>query len=181
MDDTWGGRHWRRMVSTVALMTGVFLVVLGFWPREAVRPPVEPTRMEVLAAREQLVDVSTLLDDLDSVGRERRTRLMASVVSVLDETVVRTFGTREERVFAVVDRMVGGTRPFTETLRREHRLIERRWAELSAMASEAAPDVVEFRRLARELIGLLRAHLELEEELIDPLLDRALSPSDVRV
>lgn len=184
MDEKWGGRHWRRMVSLVALMSGFFLLVIGFWPREEVRPPtgpsLEPTRMEALAFREELVDVSLLLDELPAAGQVRRWELMSSVVAVLDEAVVSSFPFREEKVFPVVDRAVGGTRPFTETLRREHRLIERRWAELSVLAAEPAPDVTEFRRLARELIGVLRAHLQLEETVVDPLFDRALSPPDVR-
>jgi hemerythrin-like domain-containing protein len=51
-----------------------------------------------------------------------------------------------------------------------------RWTdELAALASAPGPDVTAFARRADNLLGLIWAHFEEEEELLLPILDRTMS------
>jgi hemerythrin-like domain-containing protein len=77
----------------------------------------------------------------------------------------------EERVlYPDVDRVVGGSEPFTSALRREHRIM-RRWVVHLEAASGRGDDLGLFARRAENLIGMLYAHMETEEAVILPLVD----------
>ncbi len=82
----------------------------------------------------------------------------------------------EERVIhPVVDKFAcEGPATFSTSMRYEHAIIYRGLDELRAQASDPAA-VVAFSRRADNLLGVVLAHFELEEQVLFPILDRALA------
>lgn len=64
------------------------------------------------------------------------------------------------------------------SIRYEHVLIHRWLDELGRSARAAAPDPLGFARRADRLLGLIEAHLELEDAVFLPVLDRAIAPGE---
>jgi iron-sulfur cluster repair protein YtfE (RIC family) len=105
--------------------------------------------------------------------------LSAGIPDVASARIVLQFFKRElgphmedeERLlYPDVDRVVGGKRPFTNVLRREHRII-RRWIVHLEAASRRPNDLRLFARRADNLIGMLYAHMETEEAVVLPLVE----------
>ena len=56
-----------------------------------------------------------------------------------------------------------------------------RWiGELGAMAKSPSADAQAFTRRADNLLGLVRAHFESEEDVLLPVLDRTMTPEQFR-
>ena len=83
----------------------------------------------------------------------------------------------EERVlYPVVDRLAGGgPNAFTATMRYEHRVVGRWIGELRAESDKPAIDAARFARRTDNLLGLLWAHFEEEEEVLLPLIDKGMT------
>ncbi len=92
----------------------------------------------------------------------------------------------EEDVVYPLMESVMGARGATATMVADHREIHRRIdavASLADMVGQGPPDDSEVEALREHLYGLwaiLRLHLEKEEQLLFPLLDERLSPTDAR-
>lgn len=86
----------------------------------------------------------------------------------------------EERVlYPAVDRRVHeGAPPFTASMRHEHEIVARWINALEREAAKERPDPRAFTRQADALLGLLRAHFEEEEEVLLPILDRAMTSDE---
>jgi hemerythrin-like domain-containing protein len=75
-----------------------------------------------------------------------------------------------------VDRLAGGgSNAFTSTMRYEHRIVGRWIAELRAESDKARIDAAKFARRTDNLLGLLWAHFEEEEEVLLPFIDKGMS------
>jgi hemerythrin-like domain-containing protein len=83
----------------------------------------------------------------------------------------------EERfLYPVVDKLAGGgPNAFTSTMRYEHRVVGRWIGELRAEADKPKIDAAKFARRADNLLGLIWAHFEEEEEVLLPLIDKGMS------
>ena len=88
----------------------------------------------------------------------------------------------EERVlYPAVDRRASGSgHAFTSSMRYEHRIVGRWIGELEAMAASRPPDVVAFARRTHNLLGLVSAHFEEEEEVLLPILDRTMTAEEFK-
>jgi len=86
----------------------------------------------------------------------------------------------EERVlYPIVDRLAGGgPNAFTATMRYEHRVVGRWIAELRAESDKPAIDAAKFARRTDNLLGLLWAHFEEEEEVLLPLIDKGMTKAE---
>ncbi len=106
---------------------------------------------------------------------------MASIAGFLQDHILAHAKWEESVLYPVVDRLArSGPEPFTATMRYEHGIVGRWIAELAAEAKRPAPDVDAFARRTDNVLGLLAAHFEEEEEVLLPLLDRSLSPAEFR-
>lgn len=99
---------------------------------------------------------------------------MARVVRFFREHI-KPHAEWEERVLypAVDKRAASGPNPFTASMRYEHRIVVRWTDELAN-----TPDVIGFARRADNLLGLVWAHFEEEEEVLLPILDRSMSKEE---
>jgi hemerythrin-like domain-containing protein len=92
----------------------------------------------------------------------------------------------EQRVvYALVDRFAASdVHPFTSAMRHEHAIIGRWLADLEdalgGARSGTSKNPVRWIIQAIELLGLVRAHLEVEEVVLFPILDAKATPAELR-
>lgn len=174
----WGGRHWRNMALAVAVLTLGFVLVQGLWPPSARRQaPREPEKAD-LAGR--MDEIRSLLERLPAMDEEARDQAADSIVSFFTCDVRFGLARRQEETYAVVDDFVGGRLPFSAPFRETQRLIDGRSDALAERAGKRPFDAVRFSREGIALLGILEAHLELEEAVLMPLYFRAVSPPEFR-
>ena len=104
-------------------------------------------------------------------------RKTAQKVATFLEKHIKSHAEWEERfLYPVVDRLAGGgPNVFTATMRYEHRIVGRWIGELRAEADKPKIDAAKFARRADNLLGLIWAHFEEEEEVLLPLIDKGMS------
>jgi hemerythrin-like domain-containing protein len=107
-------------------------------------------------------------------------RQTAQKVVAFFEKHIKPHAEWEERsLYPVVDRLAGGgANAFTSTMRYEHRVVGRWIAELDAESAKPSIDAAAFARRSDNLLGLLSAHFEEEEEVLLPFIDKALSKAE---
>ena len=132
--------------------------------------------------REHLGHLDRALVEMPSKPEAEQLESMRFVARFLREHVAAHAADEERALYPAVDRHAGGgERPFTATMRYEHRLVERWIGELETLSGAVArPDVAGFVRRGQRLLGLLEAHFGAEEEVLLPVLDARLSPGEFR-
>lgn len=78
----------------------------------------------------------------------------------------------ERALYPAVDRRASKGEPFTASMRREHTIVKRWSGELPRLEGEA------YARRVQQLVGLVRAHFELEEQVLLPVLDRSMTAEE---
>ena len=140
-----------------------------------------PYRVEHAGIAEELGHVGAWAEALPTSNRADQRKYMTWIVVFLDEHVASHVAFEEKKVYPAVERRTEATAPpVTESFRAEHRVVARWMAELAAIRREKNPDVRLFARRTHNLIGLLQAHFETEEEILLPLLDPAMTPEEYK-
>lgn len=143
--------------------------------------PTEAFRRHHVEIQEHLDHIAEWVGSLGTQTPARRAELMARTVHFLLVHIGPHAKWEEQVLYPVVDEYAdGGAHAFTASMRHEHRIVGRWIEELSQEASRATPDENAFAKRAHELLGLLRAHFETEEEVLLPILDRAMTPEEFR-
>jgi hemerythrin-like domain-containing protein len=104
-------------------------------------------------------------------------RKTAQKIASFLESHIKPHAEWEERfLYPMVDKLAGGgSNAFTSTMRYEHRVVGRWIGELRAEADKPKIDAIRFSRRADNLLGLISAHFEEEEEVLLPLIDKSMS------
>lgn len=84
----------------------------------------------------------------------------------------------ERSLYPVVDKLARGANPFTSTMRYEHRVVGRWIGELRAESDKPTLDAAKFARRTDNLLGLLWAHFEEEEEVLLPFIDKGMTKTE---
>lgn len=127
--------------------------------------------------RSTLAAISDRIGELALVPIAERGAAMEQVVADLDRCLKPHLEWEERTIHPVVDKFAcEGPAAFSASMRYEHHIIHRSIGELRAYAGDATA-VVAFSRRADGLLGVVLAHFELEEEVLFPILDRALDPA----
>jgi iron-sulfur cluster repair protein YtfE (RIC family) len=97
----------------------------------------------------------------------------------IDETLRPHLEWEERAIHPIVDKFAcEGPAAFSASMRYEHEIIHRWLAEIARLAE--GDDARAFARRVDNLLGLVLAHFELEEQVLFPILDRAMSPDAFR-
>jgi hypothetical protein len=124
--------------------------------------------------RQSLAAIADRVGGLAGLPIAERSAAMARVAADLDERLRPHLEWEERTIHPVVDKFAcEGPAAFSASMRYEHQIIYRSIGELRGLALDAAT-VVAFSRRADNLLGVVLAHFELEEEVLFPILDRAL-------
>lgn len=109
--------------------------------------------------------------------REQRAT-MTRIVGFFKDHIAAHAADEERVLYPVVREHAGEGNRLTEVPIHEHRIVERWIAGLERAAADPSPDAAVFARDAGHLVGLLRAHFEVEEEVLLPVLDAAMTAEE---
>lgn len=138
--------------------------------------PTEPFRTEHAKIKEHLSHMSELVGSLAKSSPDEQRAVMNQFVGFMREHIKPHAEWEEKVLYPAVDkRAAPSPHPFTASMRYEHGIVVRWTDELANIASQPAPDAAAFTRRADNLLGLVLAHFEEEEEVLLPILDKALT------
>lgn len=124
--------------------------------------------------RRSLAAIAERVGALGMLPIEERGAAMEQVAADLDARLQPHLEWEERTIHPVVDKFAcEGPAAFSASMRYEHSIIHRSIGELRAMSLDPA-QAAAFARRADNLLGVVLAHFELEEEVLFPILDRAL-------
>jgi len=161
----------RRFLLSAALL--VLSAPAGAAPAARVTDPFRDEHAEVKVHLRHLHD---MVGEMRTAPAAEAPGTMRFVVKFLNEHIREHARWEEQVLYPVVDRLAkSGEHLFTATMRHEHVIIGRWIDELAAEAAKDVPGVEAFARRADNLLGLVAAHFEEEEEVLLPLVDRGMS------
>jgi iron-sulfur cluster repair protein YtfE (RIC family) len=135
--------------------------------------PTAAFRAEHRRVQEHLRHVHEWVGALPAQELAEQKDTAQKVVSFFEEHIEPHAAWEERFLYPVVDELAGsGANAFTSTMRYEHRVISRWIAELRAETVRATIDPAKFARRTDNLLGLLWAHFEEEEEVLLPFIDK---------
>jgi hemerythrin-like domain-containing protein len=157
------------------------LVLLAAAPSqgEKAMPDERPTsafRAEHREMQEHLRHVHEWVGALPTQQPAEQRKTAQKVASFLEKHIKPHAEWEERFLYPVVDKLAGGgPNAFTSTMRYEHRVVGRWIGELRGEADKPKIDAVKFARRADNLLGLIWAHFEEEEEVLLPFIDKGMS------
>ena len=143
------------------------------------RRTTEPFREEHAAIKEHLRHMSRMIESIPGVAPEVRKQNMTKLVEALKGHILPHAEWEEKVLYPVIDQKTGsGKYTFTAAMRHEHRIVERWIDQLASESEKGTPDTTLFVRRADQLLGLILAHFEDEEEVLLPVLDESMTPEE---
>jgi hemerythrin superfamily protein len=137
--------------------------------------PTQSFRQEHKKLREKMMAVEKKTGTLINQEAKDRKKIQNEIVSFYDSEILHHAEWEEHHLYEKVDeKSVSGPFSFTTTMRYDHKVIERLIGDLR---SESDP--IRFSRLSDQVLGLVKAHFEKEEEVLLPILDRSMTKSEV--
>jgi iron-sulfur cluster repair protein YtfE (RIC family) len=137
----------------------------------SVTAPLREARSQLRQALAKLAERVGAARDLPL---DVRTAAMEDIVTELAARLRPHLEWEERTIHPVVDKFAcEGPATFSASMRYEHAIIYRGIHDLRALANDATAAIA-FSRRADNLLGVVLAHFELEEEVLFPVLDRAL-------
>lgn len=127
--------------------------------------------------RTHTTHLTILAGKLPKQTPEEQKATMTEIVTCLTDNIHSHAKIEEDVLYPVVDKAAGSPMdyPFTATMRYEHRIVGRWITELRNNANQPSPDVSAFARRTENLLGLISAHLEEEEDILLPVLDAKMT------
>lgn len=157
------------------------LVLLAASPAQGQRAmtddrPTAAFRAEHQELQEHLRHVHDWVGVLPEQGPAEQRKTAQKVVSFFEKHIKPHAEWEERFLYPAVDKLAGGgANSFTSTMRYEHRVVGRWIAELRAESEKTKIDAAKFARRTDNLLGLLWAHFEEEEEVLLPFIDKGMS------
>jgi len=143
------------------------------------RRTTEPFREEHAAIKEHLRHMSQMIQVIPGGMTEIQKQNMTRLVEALKGHILPHAEWEEKVLYPVIDQKTGsGKYAFTAAMRHEHRIVERWIDQLASESEKGTPDTTLFVRRADQLLGLILAHFEDEEEVLLPVLDESMTPEE---
>lgn len=132
-------------------------------------------RAEHVEVRKHLEHVREWTGALARQPKEKRAQAAKDIVAFFEGHIVPHAEWEEAKLYPAIDELAGTKAPnrFTATMRHEHRIVGRWIKDLRELAGRE--EYAAFARRADNLLGLITAHFEEEEEVLLPLADRAMT------
>lgn len=143
--------------------------------------PTEAFRNEHVEMRSHLQNVENWAGNLSSLNSDEQKKTMAKIVSFFQNELEPHAQWEEKKLYPAVDKRASeGINDFTASMRHEHKIVGRWIQELQKEASRPKPDPIRFTRKTDQLLGLVFAHFEAEEEVLLPILDKSMTPAEFK-
>lgn len=140
-------------------------------------PATQSFRDEHREVREHLAHAAQWVGQLAQQPPAEQKQTAEKVVTFFEQHIRPHAEWEEQHLYPVIDRLAGtgADNRFTSTMRHEHRVVGRWIGELRAALQKPTLDAVAFGRRADNLLGLIDAHFEEEEQVLLPYADKKLS------
>lgn len=179
------GRRHGRAVTVVVL--GLALTVMGAFitsgsSQAQTERATQAFRDLHTSLRKHINHMTAQVGQLPKQDAATQKATMLHVVDCFAENIHEHGKIEEDALYPVVDRVAGTPEPnnITASLRYEHRIMGRWLTELRNQANQATPDATAFARRADNLLGLLTAHFEEEEDILLPILDAKMTAAQFK-
>lgn len=136
--------------------------------------PTEAFRKEHAEIKVHLDHLRDMAGDLAAATPDKQKKIMATIVGFLKDHIGPHAKWEERVLYPLADKQ-RHEKSFTQSMRYEHRIIERWIGELAGEMAKPAPKAVFFARRTDNLLGLIAAHFEEEEEVLLPVLDETMT------
>jgi len=166
--------------SLVVIMAGCAAQPLAqeTGPSGSMEQPTKEFRLHHAEVLVHLGHVDAMAVGLAQEAPEQQAQTMQRVVGFFQEHIGPHAMDEELVLYPAVQRRAGKGNRLTEVPIYEHRIVERWIADLEIEAAKPSPDTAAFSLKALHLVGLLRAHFEVEEEVLLPVLDATMTPEE---
>ncbi len=143
--------------------------------------PSKHFRQEHIEIKKHLLHIEQWAGALSSLKGSEQNENMLKIVAFFKEHIKPHAQWEEKKLYPAIDKRANkdGT-AFTSTMRYEHKIIGRLIEELDKMASTKSTDYTQFARKTDQLLGLVQAHFEEEEEVLLPILDKSMTPAEFK-
>lgn len=143
--------------------------------------PTEHFRSEHLELKKHLSEVEQWVSDLQVVADASKQKdKLSKITAFFKEHIEPHAEWEERRLYPAVDKRTCTSPGFTATMRHEHKIVARWISDLQKETSAKSPDLRKFSRKADQLLGLIKAHFEEEEEILLPVLDKSMTPEQFK-
>ena len=140
--------------------------------------PTKEFRAHHAEVLDHLGHVDAMAAGLEGETPDRQRQTMQGVVGFFKDHIGPHAADEERVLYPAVRARAGQGNRLTEVPIYEHRIVERWIGDLETEAAKASPDAGAFSRKAVHLVGLLRAHFEVEEQVLLPILDASMTPEE---
>lgn len=147
---------------------------------QSVEQPTKEFRSHHADVLEHLGHVDAMAARLTKETGDEQRQTMRRIVGFFKEHIGPHALDEERVLYPAVQRRAGEGNRLTEVPIYEHRIVERWIADLDTEAAKDAPDAAAFSQKAVHLVGLLRAHFEVEEQVLLPILDATMTPAEFK-
>lgn len=169
------------MKNTAFVMMCLFMNIVCAGENRASLRPSDQFRLGHLEIKKHLAHIEEWTGKLSGSKSAEQRKTMQTIVTFLKEHIKPHAQWEEKKLYPAVDkRACSGPNPFSASMRYEHRIIERWIAELDKAASAPRPDAQKFSRQSEQLLGLIKAHFEEEEEVLLPILDKSMTAAQFK-
>lgn len=143
--------------------------------------PSEQFRKEHVEIKKHLAHVEQWAGTLSSSKLDEQKKTTLKIVNFFKEEIKPHAEWEEKKLYPAVDKRASkGGEIFTSTMRYEHKIVGRWIEELEKEATSKSPNAKLFSRKTDQLLGLILAHFEEEEEVLLPILDKTMTPSEFK-
>lgn len=138
--------------------------------------PSEQFRNELLVVKKHLSHAEEWTKQLSSVPPVEQQKRLSNIVRIYKDHIIPQTEWEEQKLYPAVDKRIAqSNRTFTSGLRYENHIIDRWTDELELEFAQKIPDVKTFEHRSYQLLGLIKAHFEVEEEVLLPILDQSMT------
>ena len=143
--------------------------------------PSQHFREEHIEIKKHLHHIEEWTGELKSLSPEKQKEQMQKIVKFFVEHIKPHADWEEKKLYPAVDkRTAKSSDAFTTTMRYEHKIVGRWINDLSDEAKKKPSNPNHFSRKTDQLLGLIYAHFEEEEEVLLPILDKTMSAEDFK-
>lgn len=143
--------------------------------------PSEQFRTEHVEIKKHLSDVEQWTGNLTSSSSAEQKKTMLKIVTFFKEHIKPHAEWEEKKLYPAVDKRASkGSEIFTSTMRYEHKIVGRWIEELEKEATAKTSNAKLFSRKTDQLLGLINAHFEEEEEVLLPILDKSMTSTEFK-
>lgn len=138
--------------------------------------PSQHFREEHIEIKKHLLEIEKWTEDLKNLKPEKQRDQILKIVNFFEEQIKPHADWEEKKLYPAIDkRTAQGPDVFTTTMRYEHKIVGRWIKELAEEANSKSFNLIQFSRKTNQLLGLIFAHFEQEEEVLLPILDKKMS------